>query len=450
MEVVAPSSVNYRDHLPLGIEAQSHRRLFFPSTGDKYSNRSTNIIRIDVNADAFLDTSQSYLSFKLTNESTKDVKPDLGQPVIKKLTVSSGGVVLEEIHNYNQLVGGILIPSQAGAGNLHEQSLNYSFGDDGTTCGATAVGNYVSGGNGGGDATATNGSGILKLDSTGSAGDGGSVTCCYKLISGLLDNDKYLPLSLLNAGITLEIELCPGNELGMSRHAAAADINYALSEVRYAAHLINLSREFSDRLRVVQQASGGNLSIAGTSFRSFTGDFKAQDGPQSINIPCRVRSIKSIFWKLSHATANDFYNLSAGGHGNISQYQLKIGAVNYPPTAITCSTTNKITPYLELQKAFGKLGSTVHGDLLGAKSYFAKEHPTMFTAGGVMEFCPFGIDLESFRHQIENGVDTSSRSLPMTLELTTSSTPTAATAHIFVMYDSMFYVNIDGTMKVSS
>ena len=31
-QVVAPSSVNYTNQLPLGIESKSHRRLFFPST----------------------------------------------------------------------------------------------------------------------------------------------------------------------------------------------------------------------------------------------------------------------------------------------------------------------------------------------------------------------------------------------------------------------------------
>ena len=254
MEVVAPSSVNYSDQLPLGIEAESHRRLFFPSTGDQYSDTGTNIIRIDVNADAFLDTSQSYLSFKLRSFCTKAMKLDLGQPVIKKLTVSSGGVVLEEIQNYNQLIGGILVPSQAGYGNLHEQSLNCNIGCESGFEGnfSDANGGYFQSRNNSTARTASNGAAVLSADSTGTAGDGQQITCCYKLVSGLLDNDKYLPLSLLNAGVTIEIELAPGNEIGCSAQSDNADIKYHLSEVRYAAHLINLSREFSDRLRAVQ------------------------------------------------------------------------------------------------------------------------------------------------------------------------------------------------------
>ena len=70
-QVAAPSSVNYSNQLPLGIESKSHRRLFFPSTGDKYSPTGTNIARIDLNYDGMLDTSQSYLMFNLKNTSTK-------------------------------------------------------------------------------------------------------------------------------------------------------------------------------------------------------------------------------------------------------------------------------------------------------------------------------------------------------------------------------------------
>ena len=399
MDVVAPSSVNYQDQLPLGIEAKSHRREFFPSTGDSYSDTTTNIIRIDLAYDGFLDTSQSYLTFDFTNNSGKKMKLDLGQPVIKKLTVSSGGVVLEEIQSYNQLVGGILMPSQAGNGNLHEQSFNQNIGGGiGESALAPELGLYKQVAS---DATAYNGlNGTAVLAAANAGATTKTIRCCYKLVSGLLDNDKYIPLNLLNSGITLEIELAPGTEIGVSEKDDAATITYSVTNVRYAAHLIDLSREFTDRLRAVQQASGGNLSIAGTSFRSFTGKFDANSAAQSINIPCRVRSIKSVSWKLSNDASNLLYTLSCGGHGNLSQYQLKIGAVNYPPTAIQVNTfKNKITPYLELQKAFGKLGSTVHSDILGSASYLTAETASLGVAGGAFQFAPFGIDLESFRHR---------------------------------------------------
>jgi len=445
-QVAAPSSVNYSNQLPLGIESKSHRRLFFPSTGDEYKPNGTNICRIDLNYDGMLDTSQSYLMFDLTNTSTKKLKLDLGQPVIKRITISSGGVVLEDISNYNQLMAGILIPSQAGSGNRHHESFNLqadtnSAGTDIRESSFTGYSvRHTSAGN---KQNASNFTGVIAA--------GESYKMCYKLVSGLLDNDKYLPLVLMNAGLTVQLEFAPGNEIGVSEHAAPVNIDYKVTAIRYVAHLIDLERGFYDRLRSVQQASGGQLTIAGTSFRSYTGNIDTT-GENTINIPARVRSIKSVFWKLSTAADKQQYNLSSGCHANISEYQLKIGATNYPPTAINCNaTTNKIEPYLELQKAFGKLGSTVHSDLLGSGSYLTVETvPADQMTASTMAFAPFGIDLEAFRHEIENGINTSERSLPMSLLLKHSATPTAAEAHIYVMYDAMFYVDMSGAVSVSS
>ena len=62
--VSAPNSVNYGDQLPLGIEAKSQKRLFFPTTGDTYTPDSNTICRIDINYDGLLDTQQSYQSLK--------------------------------------------------------------------------------------------------------------------------------------------------------------------------------------------------------------------------------------------------------------------------------------------------------------------------------------------------------------------------------------------------
>jgi hypothetical protein len=67
--VSAPNSVNYGDQLPLGIEAKSQKRLFFPTTGDTYGPTGNNIARIDINYDGLLDTAQSYLEFTVRNKT---------------------------------------------------------------------------------------------------------------------------------------------------------------------------------------------------------------------------------------------------------------------------------------------------------------------------------------------------------------------------------------------
>lgn len=498
----APKSVMYGDQLPLGIEAKSQKRLFFPTTGDTYSPSSNSICRIDINYDGLMDTAQSFLEFDLANKSGKRASFDIGHPVIRKLTISSGGVVLEEIHDYNALVGGVLFPAQAGVQNLHYEGMNNNgldmtsaftnitaadvncaTGDFGTNAALTAslaeAGSttstnlrgvidtavdaaVVAGVNAGGASVSQKG--VHRYAPVGTAAAGATATSRngvfddndvfkqqYKLVSGLLDNDKYLPLVLMNAGITLEFELAPAVDCMVTATATGAD--YEITNVRYVAHLIDLERSFYDRLRMVQQNSGGVLQIAGQSYRGFRATQTAST-TQSLNCPARVRSIKSFFWKFGRVGADTTFNLSAGSHNSLTEYQLSIGATRYPPTPNKVnSATNKTAAYTELQKAFGKIASNIHPDQLNSINYLRSDGTAAdMGSGDIVPFAPFGIDLESFRHEIENGVDTSSRALPITLHLTASGNPAAGAEEciMWVLYDSLFYINMDGSVSVSN
>lgn len=513
----APKSVMYGDQLPLGVEAKSQKRMFFPTTGDTYSPTSNTICRIDINYDGLLDTAQSFLEFDLTNSvAGKKVSFDVGQPVIRKLTISSGGVVLEEIHDYNALVAGVLFPAQAGVQNLHYEGMNNNgldqrsaftnitsatagvrsaaaaiatdggvstaslgaFTGDGTdeTARITAAkaaatttvrdaiaDSIVAGVNAGGASINSGGADVLRYaDANAAAGadatsrtgvfaNGGVFKQQYKLVSGLMDNDKYLPLVLMNAGITLEFELAPAVDCMVVEDATAPD--YQITNVRYVAHLIDLERSFYDRLRMVQQSSGGVLQIAGQSWRGFRATQSAATS-QALNCPARVRSIKSFFWNYKRAGNGTTFNLSGSGHNSLTSFQLAIGATRYPPTSNKVDVaTNKVEPYTELQKAFGKIGSNLHPDRLNSANYLSGDgSANTMERGDVIPFAPWGIDLESFRHEIENGIDTSSRALPITLHTTSSANPTAGCEDCFmwILYDSLFYINMDGSVSVSN
>ena len=521
----APKSIMYGDQLPLGVEAKSQKRLFFPTTGDLYSPTSNSICRIDINYDGLMDTAQSYLEFKLTNKSGKKASFDLGQPVIRKLTISSGGVVLEEIHDYNALVAGVLFPAQAGVQNLHYEGMNNNgldqrsgftqinaaqapcattYVDADNTNAAVALtaaelaedppaaanarletsingvidgslttfngkvqtavaASVVLGVNAGGGSINGGGSDVLKYSDcdanggstassrTGVYEDNAVVLQQYKLVSGLMENDKYLPLVLMNAGITLEFELAPSNDCMVTTDGAGAA--YEISQVRYVAHLIDLERSFYDRLRMVQQNSGGVLQIAGQSWRGFRATQTAGTS-QSLNCPARVRSIKSFFWKYGRSGNGATFNLSGGGSNTLQTYQLSIGATRYPPTPNECDViTNKTSPYTELQKAFGKIGSNIHPDRCNSANYLnGIGSPASMGKAQTIPFAPFGIDLESFRHEIENGIDTSSRALPITLHTTSTAVPAdgCLDCYMWILYDSLFYINMDGSVSVSN
>ena len=493
MEVMsAPKSVLYGDQLPLGLEAKATKKLFFPTTGDNYSPDGNKTIRIDVNYDGMLDTQQSFLQFTLSNTTAgEEAAFDLGQPVIKKLTISSGGVVLEEISDYNTLYSNILLPSQAGDQTLTYERYNrtgINFQNNGalnkpdvaavaaladplaptdTNVGAIAAGStasVISGVLAATNADAT--TGTLRYSDVADGADtastfrgvlaanglaGSSVVVNYKLVSGLLDNDKYLPLVLMNAGITIEIELEDAVKCMLAGGGTLP--TYSVNAVRYVGHTIDLQRDFYDRLRMVQQNSGGVLQIVGQSFRTFRGQLTAGAGEQIVNCPARVRSIKSFFFcgKKTDAAVQTGYSISKAGHMDLSSYQLAIGATRYPPTATQFDArTNKNGAYTELMKAFGKVGSTTHRDILANNGYIlADATEAVCVANSNISFAPFGVDLESFRHQIENGIDTSSRALPIQLHLN-GTIPSAQDLFMFVLYDTIFYINMDGSVSVSS
>tara|TARA_R110000824_G_scaffold267786_1_gene456581 strand:- start:2243 stop:3646 length:1404 start_codon:yes stop_codon:yes gene_type:complete len=464
----APNSINYSNQLPLGIEAKSQRRLFFPTTGDSYSGDGSSIIRISLNYDGMLDTSLSYLKFdfKNTDANADDgIIRDLGQPEISRLVVSSGGVVLEDIQNYNQLVGSILLPAQANQGVVNHEISNHN-----------AFAGFIKGVNATDDAKAkqvvvpVNGASATGLTyetysktnrQTGnnanvSINGGATISVCYKLISGLLDNDKYLPLVLMNNGLDIEIHLETPNRIGSNDDAS--DITYQVSNVRYVAHLVDLQRDFYDMLRMTQQQSGGVIQIAGQTYRHFSNSIPAKTlGEQSYNVPVRARSIKSIFFcgAIQTATQRGF-DLSTTSNMALESYQIQIGATKYPPTAIKCNAnTNNSEAYLELMKSFGKLGSNIHDNLLGGVNGWKEQNPSNAKQGAQMSFAPYGIDLETFRAEIENGIDTSSRALPMTLLLTFTgagdgSSTDALTLHTYALIDSLFFVNMDGSVSVSA
>ncbi len=460
----APNSINYSNQLPLGIEAKSQRRLFFPSTGDAYTSDGSNIIRISLNYDGMLDTALSYLMFDFKNTSpTGGVVRDLGQPEIARLVVSSGGVVLEDIQNYNQLVGSILTPCQANTGVLADEVSNFNAfsgalkGDGKTSDPVNGVdfGAYTyatpsktAGGRANGQASGE--IHLLKND---------SVSVCYKLVSGLLDNDKYLPLVLMNNGLDIEIHLAEGSQTLVNSENETS--TYEITNVRYVAHLIDLQRDFYDMLRMTQQQSGGVIQIAGQTYRHFSNSIsKNATGNLSFNIPVRARSIKSVFFcGACNVNRNTLYDLSSTSALNLSEYQVQIGATKYPPTSIKVNkATNLSEPYKELMKSFGKLGSTIHDNMLCSKNYMFHNSVDSFKSGDFMSFSPFGIDLETFRAEIENGVDTSSRALPMTLLLSLKNVGGAdwgsathdLTIHTYALIDSLFFVNMDGSVSVSS
>jgi len=480
---VLPRNANYMEHLPLALSSKSKRRTFFPVNGQSFTATGNNIIRIDVSGDSFLDTKNSYLSFRFNNTTGQTCGLDFGSGhnFIRRLRIEQSGNVLTDCNNYNKLVSSILLPCQGGRDSVRSRSVteNSRFNNDKAVglftaiCPNTDVTGATVSTPANNDvqflANAVAPPGAPTLGSTG--------TFCIPLVNGLLglNQDKMIPLQLLGSSpVTIEIELCPTLDIGV--FAAAPATAYTIDTVRYVAQMVETPPELDAQLRMVQEQSGGAIMLSGVDYTNFQGNISAgATGQQNINVPARRRSIKSILWTGASKTfvagggaaQDQRFNLSFGGNMNMTEYSVKVGSIQYPSEPVRCDYGGAAGPagvrgehVTEIEKVFGSLGTTVG---LGSLSGFnfatgdcdVANMPVVVAAGNgdaTHKFCPFAIDMESFQRVSagHDGVNTADRATPISLQLTIGAAAgEAISIDAFVCYDSLFYIDATGSIRVN-
>ena len=476
MERQLPSTIDYTKILPLAVESRSRRRTFIPNNGQNFASDQNNVIRIDVSANAFLDTKHSYLRFRMTNNSGQNMALDYtgGHGFIQRLTILQQGTVLSDVHHYNRLLGSILLPAQCGTANLSERSISegQKYANSGglgplsvvTAAALECTGAICS--------TPTNA--VAQISPAPFAGD--AYIFSIPLVNGLLgtSQDKMVPLQLLgSAPITIEITLAPSDDVGVFAAAPAA---YGIDDVRYVAQLVEVGPEVDNQLRAAQAMSNGKLVLNGVDYTHFSGILAAgTQGNAVVNVPSRKKSMKSLLWSAGTQTLlapvrSACYNLSFGGHLNMVDYYMKIGSEVYPPQPIRCNFNNNQArgqqgePLSELAKCMGTLHSLHGTGALSRTNCYVTDCDNANIAvasanGGVTiehRFSPFGIDLEAFqRTAIESGIDTASRSLPISLNVQLGRDAGGniavdpITIDAYVVYDSLYFIDMEGRINVS-
>lgn len=515
MNRVAPRQVNYDNILPLAIESRSNRREFLPVNGQSFSNSTgATIARIDVNADSMLDATHSYLECVVNNTSATAHNTLLLNPFcpswVQRLRIESGGVVIEDINEYARLyamlvlnqcpqdyirnnlsnqglyfepMSGVLTPSAGGevvdaAPTMHANSLTTGQAYQSNLAGPVAISeliympcaqtilkglstttypgdNALNQPNADGRASYVQNAGVLDVAGSANA----TLTQCFPLVSGFLNMDKYIPLVMMNAGFTLELTLADASRIGVGVvQQAGQNIGlddaptWSITGLKYVAHLIDLDRSFYDSLRSVMESSGGVLQLAGQTYRHFVGDLPTSAGVQTITIPARVKSVKSIFGTFIDSTqvgVVNTYDTSVFQNANLRSYRFEIGSVRYPQTDVNALTTEND---VELQKAFGKLGDYSH-----QQAYSRKHVENVQAARGpehlfncMLSAFFVGYDFEAFqRVALEAGINTADRSLPINFICDKGATTNSVRADFFVLTDAIYYINLDGTVSVS-
>ena len=474
VERVLPKTLDYTDVLPLAVESKSRRRTFFPNNGAEFISNGANIIRIDISADALLDTQHSYLRFTFDTQSgvgaahanTRGLDYAGGHAFIRRLRVEQSGTVLEDIQSYNRLMGAIVLPCQSTSEHKKTRTITEAVCADGATVGARAVAGIAP--------AAFNGSTACILGQVNNsdtqipaAGANSTQEMCIPLTSGLLNCDKLVPLMLMSAPLTIEIELANEVQCMLSANLGGNPANpYRIGNVRYVAQLVEVGQDVAQQLRMLQEVSGGVLTLAGQTYRHFQGQLPAGATSNVINVPARVKSMKSLFFASQGAGADaaGTYDVATGGNMNLVSYQLKIGSVTYPPTAVSATAAGVTLStaaecLMELEKAWGNTGSRFGLSNETGMSTFYSEVEARSTGfggngavvgAGMYRFAPFGLDLEAFQKvAIESGVNTADRSLPISLITEHTGAQAVTTIDVYVLADALFYINQDGSMSVS-
>ena len=242
--------------------------------------------------------------------------------------------------------------------------------------------------------------------------------------------------------------------------------DYTIQNVAYVAQLVDVSPEVDNQVRMIQELSGGAIVLNCNDYTHFNGNITAgAAGQQAINVPARRKSIKSLLFVGASQTfgagiQRARYNTSSGGNMNLIDYQVKVGSIMHPATPIRCNfnvggdINTRAEAFEELTKCFMPVNNVVGLGGLSRLNYATTDGAAanMALQAGIPTYCPLGVDMEAFSRTvaIESGLDTSSRSTPISLLLNLGGgVAEALNIDAYVVYDALYYIDRSGVISVS-
>ena len=176
-------------------------------------------------------------------------------------------------------------------------------------------------------------------------------TVCFKLLSGLLQSEKFLPLSYMKGGLTIELELCNNyTDPIISTHTTAPFVATAVSEkwhlenVQIKADIVRLDNGFQNSYDE-HMLSGGMLAI---NFAGYVTSSQSISGNDiTVNLSRQASRLKNAYISFNKSGNNsytvkewsNFYHpmtQDAGVHNpdRELEWQIQIGGVVYLQTPV--------------------------------------------------------------------------------------------------------------------
>lgn len=458
-----PATMDYTKILPIAAgNPRAMRRTFLPVNGQSFTATGNNIIRLELSADQFWDAKHSYLRFDvvLNNAAMLTAGLDSGglHNFIRRLRLEQAGSILYDVNRYDKLMSAILLPCQSNLATQADRSITEQqrYGNQGDA-GNLNVAEVAANTSGGFINGIHNEDGQIAIN--------GQFTLCAPLVGSLFSQDKLVPLQLLSSSpLTIEIELAPA--LDVFINAGMADMtDYTVQNINYVAQLVDVSPEVDNQVRMIQELSGGAIVLNCNDYTHFNGNIAANAaGIQAINVPARRKSIKSLLFVGNSQTfaagaQRAAYNTSSGGHMNLIDFQVKVGSIMHPATPIRCNfnvggdINTRAEAFEELTKCFMPVNNVIGLGGLSRVNFAVADGAAanMAQSNQTPTYCPLGVDMEAFqRTAIEAGLDTSSRSTPISLLLNTAGgIAEAINIDAYVVYDALYYIDASGVISVS-
>ena len=322
----------------------------------------------------YIDTTSSYLQIKVKAPGGKgDITLDgSAYCFFQRLTVLSGGQILEDINEYANFVN---LQLDAGVGPVVRQtSGNIMMG---TNCDALNISNVMRSGQ--------------TLPSLFAGATDYNAVFTLPLVSGILGaqgSTKYLPVGAIQNDLRLEIQLHQANNAVINTNTTALITSpWSIVEANFIISFIELD---SDVQQMIDSQTGGNYQISSESWRSYTNSIGNGSTGDSVLIPARFSSVKGILHTFRPQAQNSYLLASQSHRYNpffsadttkSCNVQYTIGPTLYPNSAIRSSSE----AFAELQRYFHNLGNSNINGSINFTNYNIIAPATVLAVGGASQ-----------------------------------------------------------------
>ena len=346
-----PKPMRFWETTPISFRGYPINQVeFAPINGTQYSQGQ--LIKIAISSsNGFLNTKESYLRLNIkgtlaaNSGAAGTVRIASGHACIKRLRVytNAGNVELERIDDYNYLTSMLLDAYSNDAATKSSLFMREGYGQ--ITSGITAENNTVGFSNQTQFRTDAAGAGIisgydLRTNALPVANASTAMsTVSFSLMlhaSGILGPiRKYLPLPLINQGITLELLLAPPGEVFYNNRSAVARVvgSYLVTDIAYVATLVTPDEMFLNTMKQIVMNRG--LSLKMSSFRFYQQSLSTYGSQTTVKLVDTLKSVKGYlggFYEETSGNGNDCpYERSYMG---LQEYYIRYNNMAIPQTPI--------------------------------------------------------------------------------------------------------------------